>query len=83
MTDDAGGVLDPGGHLASTAADCVHCGFCLPACPTYQLWGEEMDSPPPRPSGGCAGSFPRATGVIRSLPRNGRAPSGAPDRTGP
>ncbi len=31
--------------LRKLAGDCVHCGFCLPPCPTYQLWGEEMDSP--------------------------------------
>jgi glycolate oxidase iron-sulfur subunit len=31
--------------LRDVAKDCVHCGFCLPACPTYQLWAEEMDSP--------------------------------------
>ena len=37
--------LDPDGSLRELAGDCVHCGFCLPACPTYQLWGEEMDSP--------------------------------------
>ena len=24
---------------------CVHCGFCLATCPTYQLLDDELDSP--------------------------------------
>jgi glycolate oxidase iron-sulfur subunit len=31
--------------MAHAVETCVHCGFCLSACPTYKVLGEEMDSP--------------------------------------
>lgn len=38
--------LGPDGALMAHAIEqCVHCGFCLPTCPTYVALGEEMDSP--------------------------------------
>ena len=34
-----------GEPMARAVQTCVHCGFCLPTCPTYQVLGQEMDSP--------------------------------------
>ena len=34
-----------GAPMAKAVEACVHCGFCLAVCPTYQELGQEMDSP--------------------------------------
>lgn len=34
-----------GAPMTRAIETCVHCGFCLAACPTYQELGQEMDSP--------------------------------------
>jgi len=53
-------------------ADCVHCGFCLPTCPTYMLWHEEMDSPRGRiylMAGLVDGSIPLSDTVVEHFDR--------------
>ena len=40
--DEHGALGEP---MAKAVQTCVHCGFCLAACPTYQELGQEMDSP--------------------------------------
>jgi glycolate oxidase iron-sulfur subunit len=38
--------LGPNGEAMTDAiGSCVHCGFCLPTCPTYVTLGQEQDSP--------------------------------------
>src|SRR5436309_354994 len=34
-----------GEPMAGAIQACVHCGFCLAACPTYGELGQEMDTP--------------------------------------
>src|SRR5215217_8801753 len=33
------------GPMTHAVEACVHCGFCLAACPTYRELGQEMDTP--------------------------------------
>jgi glycolate oxidase iron-sulfur subunit len=42
QTQKFGALGEPMAHAVQT---CVHCGFCLAACPTYVELGQEMDTP--------------------------------------
>ncbi len=39
------GPLQRNTHIYDLMRQCIHCGFCLPTCPTYAVLGTEMDSP--------------------------------------
>jgi len=63
MADSAFASLTP---LEPLMDKCVHCGFCLPACPSYLLLGRETDSPRGRIYAMRAGSDGR-TGMTPAI----------------
>ncbi len=57
---------------ADIIKDCVHCGFCLSACPTYLETGNELDSPRGRIyliKSAAEGKIPMGDSLIRHLDR--------------
>ncbi|HKT82071.1 MAG TPA: heterodisulfide reductase-related iron-sulfur binding cluster [Vicinamibacterales bacterium] len=56
------------GEMQPLIDTCVHCGFCLPACPSYLLLNQEMDSPRGRiylMKGGVEGRVPMSPDFMR------------------
>src|SRR3979411_2233951 len=45
ITPPTVGPLRRNSHSSDLIRQCIHCGFCLPTCPTYAVLGVEMDSP--------------------------------------
>jgi len=67
MSDRAHGEWASVAPLDPLIDKCVHCGFCLPTCPSYLLLGQEMDSPRGRiymMKAGVEGRLPMTTTVV-------------------
>ena len=74
-----------GEPMAHAVQACVHCGFCLAACPTYQELGQEMDTPRGRivlMKQVLEGTLPLGGGAAarRPLPRLPRVRTGVSQR---